>query len=48
MKNNSVNTVARGASAKVAFGLTSHDFVILAMLVALEIILGLWNIPMPA
>ena len=48
MKNNSVNTVARGASAKVAFGLTSRDFVILAMLVALEIILGLWNIPMPA
>ena len=43
--NRNVNNTA---SSKVAFGLSSRDFVILAMLVALEIILGLWNIPMPA
>ena len=47
MKNNSVNAGAR-ASARVAFGLTSRQFAIIAMLVALEVILGLWNIPMPA
>ena len=48
MKNISANNNARAATRKVAFGLTSRDFTILAMLVALEIILGLWNIPMPA
>ena len=47
MHTNSVTKSARGTK-KVAFGLTSRDFTILAMLVALEIILGLWNIPMPA
>lgn len=47
MKNTSATNPAR-ATKKVAFGLTSRDFTILAMLVALEIILGLWNIPMPA
>lgn len=48
MKNHSATTASRGASAKSAFGLANREFVILAMLVALEIILGLWNIPMPA
>lgn len=48
MKNNAASNPARTASKKVAFGLTSRDYTILAMLVALEIILGLWNIPMPA
>lgn len=38
----------RPTSKKLAFGLTSRQFAILAMLIALEIILGLWNIPMPA
>lgn len=47
MKNNAASNSPRAAK-KVAFGLTSRDFTILAMLVALEIILGLWNIPMPA
>ncbi len=47
MNNQSTTNSARGAK-KVAFGLTSRDFTILAMLLALEIILGLWNIPMPA
>ena len=47
MNNQSTSNSARGAK-KVAFGLTSRDFTILAMLLALEIILGLWNIPMPA
>ena len=40
--------VTDNASSKLAFGLSSRDFAILAMLMALEIILGLWNIPMPA
>jgi uncharacterized membrane protein len=48
MNNYSASNTSRTSSTKVAFGLTSRDFVILAMLVALEIILGLWNIPMPA
>ena len=48
MNNNSASNAPRTSTSKVAFGLTSRDFVILAMLVALEIILGLWNIPMPA
>jgi uncharacterized membrane protein len=48
MNNNAASNATRTSSSKVAFGLTSRDFVILAMLVALEIILGLWNIPMPA
>ena len=48
MNNYSASNMSRTSSTKVAFGLTSRDFVILAMLVALEIILGLWNIPMPA
>jgi uncharacterized membrane protein len=48
MNNHSASNTSRTSSTKVAFGLTSRDFVILAMLVALEIILGLWNIPMPA
>jgi uncharacterized membrane protein len=48
MNNYSASNTSRTLSTKVAFGLTSRDFVILAMLVALEIILGLWNIPMPA
>ena len=47
MNNTSASNSARAAK-KVAFGLTSRDFTILAMLLALEIILGLWNIPMPA
>jgi uncharacterized membrane protein len=48
MNNHSASNTSHTSSTKVAFGLTSRDFVILAMLVALEIILGLWNIPMPA
>lgn len=48
MKHISETPSARPVSKKVAFGLTSREFAILAMLIALEIILGLWNIPMPA
>ena len=40
MNNTSASNSARAAK-KVAFGLTSRDFTILAMLLALEIILGL-------
>ena len=47
MNNTSASNSAHAAK-KVAFGLTSRDFTILAMLLALELILGLWNIPMPA
>ncbi len=45
-KNSNVNSAR--AAKKVALGLTMRDFTILAMLLALEIVLGLWNIPMPA
>ena len=45
--NSTITSNRRGART-VAFGLTMRQFALIAVLIALEIILGLWNIPMPA
>lgn len=46
MNNTTVST--RSGAHTLALGLTTRQFALIGMLIALEIILGLWNIPMPA